>query len=214
MWLDLGAFYFEADNERSTKQFESSHHLNWLWSHCWLKMYMPIHCVCLYIVYAYTLCIDENFTGLSILSAKCPFCHILSHIFKVALRSVRNFSTGTVFRHFEQKTWEVKYVYSRKSRSYPPTERTFKPHPANASWVVSTFGDCTGVLFESIILISKGLPFFWVSLRPWKSQSGAYFSLSKSPAFGGSLGPWNRVGQLLDTISPHRDSTQLHVIIV
>jgi hypothetical protein len=35
-------YHFEADNERSTTEFESSQYLIWLWSYCGLKMYMPV----------------------------------------------------------------------------------------------------------------------------------------------------------------------------
>jgi hypothetical protein len=38
-------YHFEADNQRSTTEFESSQYLIWLWSYSCLKMYMPVHFV-------------------------------------------------------------------------------------------------------------------------------------------------------------------------
>jgi hypothetical protein len=64
--------HFEADNERSIIEFESSHYLNWLWSYCWLKMYMPIHFV--WTMKTLQACISIQYYAWS-----APLCHILSH---------------------------------------------------------------------------------------------------------------------------------------
>jgi hypothetical protein len=86
MWLDLRkgstwsrtkilrfCYHFEADSERSTIEFESSHYLNWFWSYCWLKMYMPVH-------FVWTVKILQACISIQYYAWSAPFCHILSHI--------------------------------------------------------------------------------------------------------------------------------------
>jgi hypothetical protein len=86
MWLDLRkggtwsrtenlrfCYHFEADNERSTIEFESSHYLNWLWSYCWLKMYMPVH-------FVWTMKTLQAYISIQYYARSAPFYHILTHI--------------------------------------------------------------------------------------------------------------------------------------